>query len=90
MAPAIPPGSLVAVAPFAGEPQSGDVVVYRGDGGRVIVHRVLRREGSGIVTRGDANDRDDPAPVSPANLIGRVRWVSPFLGRLLIWVRGGR
>ena len=90
MAPAIPPGSLIAVVPLRGEPQPGDVVAYRGDGGRVIVHRVLRREGSGIVTRGDANDRDDPVPVSPAELIGRVCRVSPLLGRLLIWVRGGR
>jgi len=83
MAPTIPPGSLIAVAPLRGEPTAGDVVAYRRPGVGIVVHRVVGREARGVRTRGDANASLDPFVVAEADLLGRVRWVSPLLGRLV-------
>lgn len=52
---------------------TGDIIV-RTDGidGRLIVHRVVRVDASGAVTRGDANDADDAGVVDDTKLKGRV------------------
>ena len=49
----------------------GDVVAYRGDD-KLIVHRIVRQSPDGWIVRGDANDREDPTPVTPSNFYGRV------------------
>ena len=49
----------------------GDIVVRR-DGERLIVHRVMRIDGAGLVTRGDANESDDPGFVTDETIDGRV------------------
>jgi signal peptidase I len=50
----------------------GDIIVKRADNGMLIVHRVIRIESEGLVTRGDANDSEDPGFTTAANLDGRV------------------
>jgi signal peptidase I len=49
----------------------GDIVVKR-SGSMLIVHRVIRVEHEGLVTRGDANDAEDPGFLSDENCAGRV------------------
>ena len=89
MTPAIPPGSLIAVVPLRGEPLAGQVVAYRQrPGGRIVVHRVVGCEADGIRTRGDANASADPHVVAEKDLLGRVVWTSPLLGRLARLLRG--
>jgi len=75
MAPAIRPGDLVSAKPASVMDVSpGDIVVFAREG-RLIVHRVTVKTTSGaepfLVTRGDRTRRND-APVSSAELIGRV------------------
>lgn len=89
MGSAIPEGSLIAVAALPREPVAGDVVAYRlRQDGRVVVHRIVGSEAGGFRTRGDANARPDPLLVTEADLLGRVRWVSPLLGRVVRRLRG--
>mgnify|MGYP005841465467 CR=1 FL=1 len=89
MGSAVPAGSVVAVAPLQTGPAVGDVVAYwQRPGGRVIVHRVMGRETDGIRTCGDANASPDPRVVAEEDLLGRVVWVSPLLGRLARLLRG--
>jgi hypothetical protein len=91
MGSAIPADSLIAVVPLGGEPAAGDVIAYRQrEGGGVVVHRVVGREVGGVRTRGDANASSDPLVVADADLLGRVCWVSPLLGRVVRWLRGAR
>jgi signal peptidase I len=73
MFPWIRSGDLVFARRFGYEQASpGDVILFeRND--RLFVHRVLRRaaDGSSLITKGDALDRED-APVSNSEFLGRV------------------
>lgn len=61
----------------------GDVVVYWSSPlGAHIVHRVVDKGEDGLITRGDANRFDDPAPVTAENFRGKVVWVGNFLSPL--------
>ena len=72
MLPAIRPGERLRVEPRRGEPARVDEVVLVAAGGGVRIHRVTAVTGEGgVVTRGDALRRPDPA-VAAAAVLGRV------------------
>lgn len=83
MAPTIPRGAAIVVAPQQAY-AVGDVVTFkrREDAG-ATTHRIVDREAAGFVTRGDANDVADTEPVARAEIIGAVRFHLPWLGYLL-------
>lgn len=92
MEPAIPVDSLLLVRRTPPEDiQPGDIIsFYSPDpdlGGMVNTHRVTGVEQQGgrfqFTTRGDANLMDDKYPVSGEAVIGRVLFISPWLGTLL-------
>lgn len=70
----------------------GDVITFRrsADTDTLITHRVVeisREDGLRFITRGDANDINDPNPVLADNVIGRVTGSLPYLGYLLNYVQ---
>jgi len=95
MAPTLEPGDGFVAVPdaVAGEPEEGDVVVFRarevGSGG-LTTHRIVDERADGYVTRGDANtfsDQDsgeplvrDPQVVAHALQINGEVVVIPHLG----------
>ena len=89
MAPLYPRGSLVLVAPIdASEVQPGMVIVFLdpADRSRLIAHRVVAQVPGDVPafrTRGDANLTDDPYPVFPDAIRGRVRWGVAGLGTVV-------
>jgi len=95
MSPAFEAGSIVLVRPL--EPaavQAGDMITYREPdperADTIVTHRVmavLPTEPLSFITRGDANDADDPLPVPSGNLIGRVYHSLPYIGYLFSFVR---
>ena len=88
MEPAIPVGSLLYVR--SGDPEQvedEDIIVFYGsleDSG-IITHRVVKNNvvSGTFTTKGDANDKEDPTPVSYDNYIGRVTLSVPYVGRVL-------
>lgn len=88
MAPQYPPGTLVVVKPVdASEINLGDVITYQLESGKpeVVTHRVVAvgtdAEGGRIfTTRGDANDGDDPEPVRPVQIVGKLWYSVPYIG----------
>ncbi len=88
MEPAIPVGSLLYVQ--GGRPEDvaeDDVIAFYSspkDGG-IITHRVVKNNvvSGTFHTKGDANDEEDPTPVSYENYIGRVALSVPYVGKLL-------
>jgi signal peptidase I len=71
MVPVLWPGDLLTVHPIEpGNFTPGSVLVFR-QNNRLVVHRLLRREGAQLVTRGDSRPCLD-APVSSAEILGRV------------------
>lgn len=90
MAPAFDAGSMVFVKPVEPEEiKEGDIITYRGlgDSSFLTTHRVVEIIGSGkdleFVTKGDANDVNDPNPVPGENLVGRVALAVPYMGYLM-------
>ncbi|WP_150957049.1 signal peptidase I [Microbacterium testaceum] len=87
MQPGMPPGTMIAVRPTPiEEVRIGDVVTFQMRSGEpaVATHRVVgttSSTGGGrlLITRGDANDVDDP-PVQSEQLRGVVVLAVPFLG----------
>jgi signal peptidase len=89
MAPAIPLGAAVVVAPV--DPASlsrGDVVSLRiAADNATFTHRVIdvvdRPDGRWVQTKGDANAKPDPTLVPASAVIGRVELAIPLLGYLI-------
>lgn len=84
MEPEIPVGSIVyAKGVDAGELAVGDVITYRLNGDTLVTHRIeeIDPESQEIITKGDANENSDGAPVSFSSIVGRVAFHLPFLDR---------
>jgi len=90
MVPTINPGDVVLLNPARNEtPKIGDVVTYTGrrfDGTAVgaFTHRIISGDAqSGFVLKGDANANPDVQHVVPADIVGKVVFIIPYLGQLL-------
>lgn len=88
MEPSIPVGSLLYVR--SGQPKDvkkDEIIAFYSsvEGGGIITHRVMENNVvSGIFhTKGDANEQEDPMPVSYEAYIGRVVYSLPYAGALL-------
>lgn len=85
MEPALPIGSMVYVAQAnPAQLQEGDIVVFK-RGGETITHRVVSNhttEGE-LITKGDANEDVDLAPVAYSSVQGKVAFDAPWLGDIL-------
>ena len=70
----------------------GDIITFRSQSGSdsLTTHRVvevLRDDGLKFVTRGDANNVNDPNPVPAENIVGTVTGSVPYLGFLMSFVQ---
>ncbi len=87
MAPQIPQGSIVAVAP-ATIVEKGDVITYRykNNPAHLVTHRVIAVRQAGkanlYTTKGDNNYYNDAVPVSAHEVVGKVIFPIPFLGNI--------
>lgn len=73
MNPTLREPDLLTVMPYAGSVRTGDVIYYQcPEKACPVVHRVTRVTAAGIRTRGDNNRQEDPGPVQPEAVMGRV------------------
>ena len=89
MYPVLNRGDLILVKEAAPEEiQVGTVVVFRHEGG-LAVHRVVKIDGETIVTKGDANPKEDD-PITYDDIVGRVPAIGdgllkvPLIGRIAL------
>ena len=75
MAPLVRAGDRLRLGAAAlGDLRPGQLVAFR-RGGRLVVHRVVARDATGVVSKGDAlSHRDAPVPVG--DIVGRVTTVA--------------
>lgn len=89
MEPAIAVGDMAVVSTLDRTPQVGDVIQFQRDG-VFVIHRVTAVDtvdGETVyTTRGDANRAEDAGTVSKEALVGTVKCVVPWLGRLALWL----
>lgn len=90
MEPAIKMGSMVIVKELpASEIKIGDAAIfYTEDREAKVTHRVVDIEGNGesFITRGDANNMDDPNPRGKSEVIGKVLFPIPFMGFIFYYL----
>lgn len=88
MEPEIPVGSLVFdKKPDMGTLKVGDVVTYQISGTTLVTHRVtaINDADKTIITKGDANDVEDGAPVEYSNVLGVCAFHLPYLGYISLY-----
>lgn len=98
MAPTYWRGSMLVTEPTVpADVRAGDALMFTAPwlNRRIVTHRVRtiieNPDGTrSFVTRGDANDADDPSPVPAREVRGIVRWGVPKLGTALWAIRGKR
>lgn len=85
MEPAIPTGSVIYVRKVEPAEVQVDEIIAFYDRGSVVAHRVvINRSSLGeFVTKGDANNTEDLAPIPYANLIGVVALHVPYVGEVM-------
>lgn len=62
-----------------------DIVMYEGETS-LITHRIVEKTDGAYVTRGDANNADDP-PVPAERVVGKVVAVIPKAGKLVVFLQ---
>lgn len=84
-------GSIVYVdtSISADEIQVGDPISFKIDASTVATHRVVEidKEQREFITKGDANEVVDVAPVSFGNLIGKATISIPYLGYVTLNIK---
>ena len=86
MEPALYTGSLAFVRQIEpADVAGGDIITFSSpnDPDRLTTHRVVginEDNGLSFITRGDANEVNDPNPVAEEQLVGRVSGSIPYLG----------
>lgn len=67
--------------------ETGDIVTFYSNGS-IVTHRVVSNdiENSEIVTKGDANAKEDLSPISYNDIIGKVSFDIPMLGYILTFL----
>ena len=88
-------GSLVYVKKTdAPDLKEGDAITYMADEKTIVTHRIAQivpdEEDASVlrfITKGDANDKRDAAPVHQNNVIGKVLFTVPYLGYVSEYIR---
>ncbi|NLM46967.1 MAG: signal peptidase I [Firmicutes bacterium] len=89
MKPTFDTGSLIFVRPVSADAiVPGDIITFRSENtNSLTTHRVVdvlqNSDGISFVTRGDANNTDDPNPVSADKVVGRMVFCLPYIGYLM-------
>ncbi|MBQ6496810.1 MAG: signal peptidase I [Firmicutes bacterium] len=82
MEPTIKTGSLIFIDTKYEDPEENDIVAFR-TGGSLVTHRLVKDTEDGWITKGDANDSEDPWRITNEQLLGKTVFWIPVLGYLI-------
>ena len=87
MEPHLHSGDLVVARSHA-HYEIGDAVVYHNaDLNRNVLHRIVGRDGSRFLFKGDHNDFIDPTHPRQSDMIGSLWFTAPGVGRFVEWLQ---
>lgn len=90
MSPTIKEDSMIIVKEEKPEEiKEKDIITYYGYENSRVTHRVIevQNQGEFFITRGDANDSNDPFPLEGKKLIGKVVYIIPLVGGIFRFIR---
>ncbi len=79
MWPVLKTNDLILMKGISGsQAEVGQIIIYKNSKGFTI-HRLIRRQGEKLITKGDANNVED-TPITEADVVGRAVYIgkSPF------------
>lgn len=86
MEPVIKTGALVFVNDTDTDNlQENDIITFQ-IGENIITHRIHEITEDGFITKGDANETVDYAPVSKKQIVGKYMLSIPYLGYFVSWL----
>ena len=87
MEPVIHTGSLIFIDKNDTDVKAGDIIAFH-KGDISVTHRVsgINEDGT-LITKGDANETEDPAPVAREQVMGTYLFTVPFLGYVVTYLR---
>lgn len=56
---------------------SGDVIAFWMENDQLVLHRLIEKTPEGLVTKGDANKREDFSTADPASVVGKLLFCLP-------------
>jgi len=62
-----------------------DIVTYK-SGSKFVTHRIIEVVEGGFITKGDANNGNDPI-VSASNIKGKIVFIIPKIGNFIEWLK---
>ena len=85
----LPVGSVCFVSTYSKyeDVKQGDVISFRVSDDMLVTHRAEKITDNGIITKGDANNTEDPDPVTRENYIGKTVFDIPYIGRIFGFFR---
>ncbi|EOT2960074.1 signal peptidase I [Clostridium perfringens] len=86
MEPEINTGDLAIVKSVDAEDvKVGEIITFKYEG-KVVTHRVVKKNEEGFITKGDNNNANDTEIVGREDLIGKVLFHMPFLGYVTVFL----
>lgn len=89
MEPVLPIGSVVYAQKKLGY-DKGDIITFKDNSENFVTHRIVDftygENGTTYITKGDANNSSDTLRVSSANITGKIVFIIPFIGRLILFL----
>lgn len=89
MEPAFPVGSIIYVQPQIAY-AAGDIIAFKNEAGQTITHRIADiqfAEGTEYITKGDANNTQDTAPVPSDKVVGKAYFHIPYVGYFINYLK---
>lgn len=86
MEPGIPTGSVVYIDTHDKDVHEGDIIAFQSGAGKgaMVTHRAVKINTDGtITTKGDSNEVEDLAPLSPEYVVGKYTFHIPKLGAVM-------
>lgn len=69
----------------------GNIIAFKINDGTPVIHRIasVDEENQEVMTKGDANENEDFAPVPYENIIGVLKWNIPYIGYPIYYITNG-
>ena len=91
MSPTINPGSLIVIKEMDdNQAKVDDIVTFVGENtNSVVTHRIveINNDGEYYITKGDANDAVDSFFVNDEMIVGKVIFIAPYIGKIIMFIQ---
>jgi signal peptidase I len=86
MEPTIPTGSVVYTQQST-QYEIGDIITFKNASDQTVTHRIAEIKDGAYITKGDANNTTDATSVQRQDVIGKVSFSIPHIGKIITYLQ---